>query len=138
MGLKKILTYFSSNKIKLFCWLQDTAYYIGAQLWAYRDCLKKYGRNHDWLAFIDVDEYIVLSNPQYKYDLPAFLSKYKRYAALGVQWRMIGSSGNELPPKEGVRLGYTHCLPKWHELSNTVKMILQPKYTQDIIVRNDY
>lgn len=111
-----------------------TAYYISAQLWAYRDCLERHGSEHVWLAFIDIDEFVIMLDPQYKYDLPGFMKKYKRYAALGVQWRVMGSSGNELPPKEGPRLGYTHCLPRSNEFSRTVKMILQPKYTQDVIV----
>jgi hypothetical protein len=115
--------------------LQEAAYYISSQLFAYRDCLAKYGARHDWVAFVDVDEFIVLRDPKYKYDLPGFLSRYREYGALGVQWRVVGSSGHNEPPKVGVRAGYTHCLPEGNSFSRTVKMIVQPKFTSDIIVR---
>ncbi|KAL4457544.1 hypothetical protein ABPG75_012409 [Micractinium tetrahymenae] len=62
------------------------------QLMAYAYCLKDYGANHQFMGFIDADEYAVLTDGTP--DLPALLRDYESHGALALNWRMFGSSGH--------------------------------------------
>ncbi|WP_121808011.1 glycosyltransferase family 92 protein [Mucilaginibacter kameinonensis] len=63
------------------------------QMNAYNDCVKRYGESAQWIAFIDIDEYIV---PKiYPYNLPDFLEDYKDYGGININWAVFGSSGHK-------------------------------------------
>ena len=62
-----------------------------AQLDAYEHCLRTHGAETDWLAFIDVDEF--LFSPKAKL-LPDVLAQYAAYPGVGVNWVMFGSAGH--------------------------------------------
>jgi GT2 family glycosyltransferase/SAM-dependent methyltransferase len=70
-----------------------------AQLQVYDHCLKAHGAETDWLAFIDVDEF--LFSPQAKL-LPDVLAAYADHPGVGVNWVMFGSGGHKQKPKGGV------------------------------------
>ena len=52
-------------------------------LFVYRKCLAR--KDVDWIAFIDIDEFIVLKATPHS-SLPAFLSDFKDEGALAVNW----------------------------------------------------
>jgi GT2 family glycosyltransferase/SAM-dependent methyltransferase len=70
-----------------------------AQLQVYEHCLKTHGAETDWLAFIDVDEF--LFSPKAKL-LPDVLADYADHPGVGVNWVMFGSGGHKQKPKGGV------------------------------------
>jgi GT2 family glycosyltransferase/SAM-dependent methyltransferase len=70
-----------------------------AQLKVYEHCLKTHGEETDWLAFIDVDEF--LFSPKAKL-LPDVLADYTDHPGVGVNWVMFGSGGHKHKPKGGV------------------------------------
>lgn len=60
------------------------------QLSAYVHCLNTWARNSFWLAFIDIDEFIV---PISKNDIRDMLDEYKEYGGLGINWKIFSSMG---------------------------------------------
>ena len=70
-----------------------------AQLQVYEHCLKTHGEETDWLAFLDVDEF--LFSPKATL-LPDVLASYGDHPGVGVNWVMFGSAGHKQKPKGGV------------------------------------
>ena len=74
-----------------------------AQLQAYEHCLKAHGSETDWLAFIDIDEFLFSPNAKL---LPDVLADYADHAGVGVNWVMFGSAGHKQKPAGGVLENY--------------------------------
>lgn len=47
-------------------------------------CLKLYRDYHDWMVFIDADEYLVIPDGR---SLPEVLEPYSDFGGLAVNWR---------------------------------------------------
>jgi hypothetical protein len=92
--LDALQTHIESGSVILHEWPQQHA-----QLQVYEHCLKTHGSETDWLAFIDVDEF--LFSPKATL-LPDVLADYAEYPAIGVNWVMFGSGGHKQKPKGGV------------------------------------
>jgi hypothetical protein len=58
---------------------------------AYEDGLERLRRRADWIAFIDLDEFIVL--PRHE-TVQEFLAEHGRTGAIAINWKMFGSSGH--------------------------------------------
>lgn len=56
---------------------------------AYTDAISRYGHEFDWMAFFDVDEFLVFERENIK----TFLEKNETRSAFGVNWSFFGSSG---------------------------------------------
>lgn len=69
----------------------------GKQLAAYSDAIMKYRYKTKYMAFIDVDEFIVQeNNSQSLYcAVESIMKKNKRAGGVAVNWRMYGSGGHE-------------------------------------------
>lgn len=91
------------------------------QLSAYFHCLREQRPHTRWLAFIDVDEFIV---PLKNTDIRDFLDNYADYGGVGVHWKMFGSSGHLQRPDGNVIENYTETLG----LNEHIKSIVQTKY----------
>eukprot|EP00953_Heterococcus_sp_UTEX-ZZ885_P039395 20192-Heterococcus_DN1.PRE.3 len=85
---------------------KDTHKHPKRQLANYQRCLTSHRHQHQWLAFLDVDEFIVIDEE--KVSIPLMLSNYKQYGGVGLNWVMFGSSGYDQRPEGGVR-NYTMC-----------------------------
>ncbi|GFZ86309.1 glycosyltransferase family 92 protein [Dyella caseinilytica] len=109
-----------------------------AQLQVYEHCLKTHGKETDWLAFLDADEF--LFSPKAKL-LPDVLADYADHPAVGVNWVMFGSGGHKHKPKGGVLenflrrgqldagLPYPHLLRadgSYRPENSHIKSIVQP------------
>ena len=60
----------------------------------YQLCTLDYGHLHQWMAFIDSDEFLVFMNPENDTaadNLPALLREYEAFGGLAVNWRTFGS-----------------------------------------------
>lgn len=62
---------------------------------AYAHALANFGRHYRWMAFIDVDEFIV---PKRTDNLDAALSTFEDLPALSLPWHMFGPSGRQSRP----------------------------------------
>ncbi len=61
-----------------------------AQVKAYEDCIRRFGKESDWIGFLDVDEFVV---PVAKKSFPRFLDGFSRRPAVLLYWRFFGSGG---------------------------------------------
>lgn len=93
-----------------------------SQLYAYQQCVQRHGRKHQFMAFIDSDEYIVVTNSSLR--IPDVLRLYEAYGGLVLNWKMFGSSGHVSRPSGGVLANYNRCVDNYH-----VKTIGNMQYT---------
>lgn len=98
------------------------------QVKAYTHCLNKFGSSAQWIAFIDVDEFMVAKTTHG--NLPVFLKEYEDYGGLGMSWLVFGSNGHQqkstLPQLESFTMRAEYSFgPNRH-----IKNIVQPRYTE--------
>ena len=99
----------------------------GGQLAAYNHALRFFGRTTAWLAYYDVDEFLV---PLLDDDIPSFLSRFGDAAVVRVPRVEFGFSGHRTPP-HGLSIdAYTqvaNVLDLDPNLPPRVKSIVQPE-----------
>lgn len=94
------------------------------QLAAYDDCLDHYRLASRWIAFIDLDEFIV---PVKDASIPAFLKRFEAFAAVEINWLVYGSGGHKTKsPGTMMERFRFHSLPG-HRLNRHVKSIVNPR-----------
>ena len=94
------------------------------QLAAYDDCLEHYRLASRWIAFIDLDEFIV---PVKDASIPAFLKRFEAFAAVEINWLVYGSGGHKTKsPGTMMERFRFHSLPG-HRLNRHVKSIVNPR-----------
>ncbi len=84
--------------------LQETTRY--PQLYVYDICLTKFGEYHKWMAFLDVDEFLVLQPQAGSKKLPEFLRGYEDFGGLVANMKVFGSSGFKQRPPGSVLRNY--------------------------------
>jgi hypothetical protein len=86
-----------------------------AQLKTYAWCAEEQRAAFNWMAFFDMDEYLVVRQGKGGTRAPSlksFLDKYRHFAGLSVNWVLVGPSGREVRPRRGgVLAAYTMCIP---------------------------
>ena len=94
------------------------------QLAAYDDCMETNRFASRWIAFIDLDEFIV---PIKDSTIPEFLSRFDSFAAVEINWLIYGSGGqkNKTPGTMMERFKF-HSNPS-HYLNRHVKSIVNPR-----------
>lgn len=98
---------------------------------AYMDCLQQYGNNSRWMAFIDIDEFIV---PKSKNDIRDILDDYIEYGGFAIHWKMFGSQGRKSRPAGGVIKNYDKVV-----LSDShVKSIVQPSRVDRVFTPHSF
>ncbi|MFB9077367.1 glycosyltransferase family 92 protein [Flavobacterium procerum] len=81
-----------------------------SQMIAYEDCYKKHKKDTNWLAFIDVDEFVC---PLSTNNISLWLKSYKNYPGVAIYWKQFGSQGKlEHDKNKLVIEQYTQCWPK--------------------------
>ncbi|KAL4537199.1 hypothetical protein Ndes2526B_g04892 [Nannochloris sp. 'desiccata'] len=99
------------------------------QLYGYDKCLQDHGNKHQWLAFIDVDEFLVFQQGPPVQNLPALLQGYENFSALAVHWILFGSAGRDVRPVRGTLRSYPLAVPRNHTYHLYVKTIANTKCT---------
>jgi hypothetical protein len=74
-------------------------------------CYSDHGQKHQWMSFLDADEYVVLTEKAETNDLAVFLSKFSSYSGVKFTWRTFGSSGLIKRPETVLGDNYYKCLP---------------------------
>jgi hypothetical protein len=95
---------------------------------AYSDCLKKFGAKSKWIAFIDVDEFIVAKATGG--NLVTFLKDYEQYGGLGINWLVFGSNGHVQKTDRGQLESFTLRANENHKVNTHIKSIVQPQYVK--------
>ena len=98
--------------------------WISIQAGAYLDCIKRYGHESVWMVFIDIDEF--LFSPSGKI-IPRILRRYFRQGAVGVYWRIFGTSNVEdIPERRCLIETLTYCTTARNSLNWLFKSIVRP------------
>ena len=94
------------------------------QLAAYDDCLEHNRFASRWIAFIDLDEFIV---PLKDASIPEFLARFESFAAVEINWLVYGSGGRKTKtPGTMMERFRFHSAPN-HYLNRHVKSIVNPR-----------
>lgn len=100
------------------------------QLAAYDDCLAHHRFEARWIAFIDIDEFIV---PLADKTIPEFLARFEEFPVVEINWLIYGSNGlnekSEVPVMERFS---RHSKPD-HRLNRHVKSIVDPRRVFNMI-----
>jgi Glycosyltransferase family 92 len=96
---------------------------VAPQLKAYHHCYSTHGHKHDWLGFIDGDEF--LFSPA-EMDLKEVLAQYRygKLSALGVYWATFGSSHHEKEPSGLIIENYTKRAHQQFEVNTHIKSVV--------------
>ena len=101
------------------------------QVSAYCDAILNHKYDTHWLAFVDIDEFIV---PVQKYTIPEVLKDFEKYPGFCLSWAMYDSSGHVKMPDGLVIKNYTHRnTDSTYRANHTVKSIVNPR---EVIVTN--
>ena len=79
---------------------------ISKQLDAYHAFIRMFGKKHQWAAFIDLDEFIVLKKHN---SISSFLLDYHNCSAIGLNWIMFGTNHCTTYKPEPVTKRFTRC-----------------------------
>lgn len=101
-------------------------YYPGyrRQIAAYDDCIDRHRFDTRWLAFIDLDEFIV---PLRDRSITEFLTGFEDSPVVEINWLIYGSGGAEKKSPAPVMERFRrHSIPS-HRLNRHVKSIVNPR-----------
>lgn len=94
------------------------------QLAAYNHCLNNFSVESNWIAFIDIDEFICLKE---HLSIKDFLLKYKNYPSLLLNWKMFGTSG--IIDRDKDKLIIEQFTSSWSRMTNIGKSIVNTAYS---------
>lgn len=110
--------YIEKGIVTLIDWPID-----GGQLPAYKHCYDNFKNETNWIAFIDLDEFICLSNEN---DIRNWIKRYYKYPTVFIHWRMFMCSGIiEREQRSLVTETNTQC---WPLQNNSGKSIVNTSY----------
>ncbi|MEG4457132.1 FkbM family methyltransferase [Microcoleus sp. N9_A1] len=96
------------------------------QVQAYDHCLKTYRHESEWMAFIDLDEFLV---PTEQDDLKNLLEEFAEFPAVAVNWLIFGSSGHKNRP-DGLQVeNFSYRSEENLDVNRHVKAIVRPEAT---------
>lgn len=106
--------------------LVEYRYYPGyrRQLAAYDDCLANHRFDARWIAFIDLDEFIV---PLKDKSIPEFLGRFEGSPAVEINWLIYGSGGAVKKSSAPVMERFRRHSLSGHRLNRHVKSIVDPR-----------
>lgn len=89
----KVVDYRDKHIVVDYTKLTKKSLHNGIQEQAYNDCYFNYSNNYDWIAYFDIDEFLVIDNGL---SINDFLSqdKFKDIDSIQVNWESYGDNGN--------------------------------------------
>lgn len=98
---------------------------------AYKNCIKRFTIISRWIAFIDIDEFIVPKSTHG--NLPALLKDFEAYGGLGINWQMFGSSGHIKRTGKPVLESFLLRSEVDFHTNHHIKSIVQPKRVSGVL-----
>jgi glycosyltransferase involved in cell wall biosynthesis len=92
------------------------------QVTAYNDCLRRFRDSYEWIAFFDVDEFLIPASDQ---RVPDLLSEFEDSGGFVINWLMFGSNGLKAPT-DLVMSDYTRRAADRFPPNRNVKSIIRP------------
>ena len=108
---------------------------VRKQAWAATECMRRFRHRHNFMSFIDVDEFIVIRDKSKNSSLPLFMLDYIQKVGLSIHWKMFGSSGYLKRPVGGVLENYRYCNNNITLASNIIRSN-PPGYMKSIFNTN--
>jgi hypothetical protein len=93
---------------------------VKPQWLAYEDGLEQLRERSDWIAFIDLDEFVVMPGHD---TIQEFLAQRPELDALAINWKMFGSAGHEHRGPGLVIERFTRCAPRSFGGNRAVKTL---------------
>lgn len=109
---------------------------VGRQIDAYNDAIKKHKHECRWMAFIDMDEYLMPSEPfrpLYQVVDDVVYSAGSGAAGVGVNWALYGTSGYKKKPAGLITENYTYRAENEYYLNVHIKCICNPRLVTNYI-----
>lgn len=92
----------------------------------YTECIKNARGISKWVAFIDIDEFIL---PMEKKPLLDILAPFEKFGAVGVNWLMFGTSNVKKIPEDRLLIEMlTSCTETGYANNRYVKSIIRPEF----------
>ncbi|MCI5051966.1 MAG: glycosyltransferase family 92 protein [Simkaniaceae bacterium] len=124
--LERLKPYIERGIVEIFDWhLPHRDKYFEYQLLANRDALARGMESTKWIAFIDVDEFIV---PMTCGSITKCLNQHFAQAdQVFINWRNFGTSGKTIKPYGTILNRLLKCSVRTHSANQVGKCILRPK-----------
>lgn len=103
---------------------------ISLQVSAYNNFIQSYHSKYNWVAFFDVDEFLVLKKHN---NVKHFISEYKDADAIGINWVFFGDNGLTFDGEYSVLKRFTK---RSNSPSPSVKCIVKVDPTINFMVHN--
>lgn len=87
---------------------------------AYKHCTTTFGAAHQFMGFIDFDEFLVIHDPRVTH-VDQLLKEYEQHPGLSIYWILLGSSGHKRRPAGRVVDSYSACTPPSHKFNTQFK-----------------
>lgn len=98
---------------------------ITRQLDAAKDGFRQARGKVEWVAHVDVDEFIL---PMQDHDVPTCLKKhFSEASGVYVNWRMFGTSGISIPLGNPILPSLTSCAVREHSENSVGKSVVRPE-----------
>jgi len=131
--------YIRAGEVELIEWTVKK--YPACQMTAFEDCIKLAASRSQWLALIDVDEFLV---PHQHDSMLAFLKEFSDYSQVLINWQIFGTSNIQSLPKESLLIEHlTYKFPtqfvsnKWNG-NQFVKSIVKPTHVSFPVISSHY
>jgi hypothetical protein len=98
-----------------------------AQVKAYNHCLEHFGTQFEWMAMLDIDEFLFCPDGD---PLPDILATFTGAPAVVANWQVYGSSGHEKSPGGLVIEQFTRRAQKQWVRNRRIKSIVRPERTE--------
>lgn len=99
----------------------------GFQMRAYNDCYRRFGNDYDWMAFIDIDEFITFGPDSETDNINRFLEKVPEADCLILNWEMYGDCGQIRKKSGPVTERFPYALPADCPDNKNIKSIVRTK-----------
>ena len=102
---------------------------IGRQLDAYNDAIGRHKNECRYMAFIDLDEYIMPEQAfkNIKEAIDQVLSKRKNAAGIALNWCLYGNSGHKSRPKGLITESYIDRAKETNPMNHIIKTLCNPR-----------
>ena len=108
--------------VRLLRWPQNDPY---SQIHAYENCIRYYGHDYDWMAFLDADEFLISSRGE---TISSLLSRHEGHAGIAINWMIFGSSGMASMDGRLVMETFVRRAEDGFHLNAHVKVIIRPSH----------
>ncbi|MGZ8946881.1 MAG: glycosyltransferase family 2 protein, partial [Methylococcaceae bacterium] len=111
---------------------------VGAQSIAYKLIQKKYGHKADAIAFIDADEFIFADDEKKPVEHLQHLFSDPSVGAVGINWRLFGSSGKIKQEPGLVVERFLKCSKDNQPGNRHIKSIVRPQFIENVITAHHF